>query len=854
MIDDYINCKLTAMCGVMLNGNLIKANEPFLKLFFPEENPNNININALNIFTLITDRSFKNFVTSKLRLLNEIHKNTFSYKSTEIELYLEISFKIENFENKKIIIFSFWDITEYVKELTEHINYIKILENSIGKETEKLIKERDEAEEKNRKKSEFLAAMSHELRTPLNSILGFTELLIAETENTPELNEKLNFIYNEGKRLALLINDILDFSKMSDSKLKLSKEYFSVKDLANRIFNMFAFRCKDKNVEFTIYIQRTMPEFIEADIQRILQILINIIGNAIKFTPTGSITMSFNFDYKNVVWQIEITDTGIGIPEDKITAIFQPFEQVTETSKKIEGTGLGLAITLQLVKLMRGNLFVKSKVDVGTTFTIKIPTLFKNTNTSINYEDTALEVFKSTIFSTEMNGSAAASIPSDNKIFDKKNILAVDDNPQILKLIEVLCKKIGFNVIKAENGKEALRLLDKRQDFFVIFMDLMMPEMDGIEAIKKIRETEKLKNLVVIAVTAKNCTRDEVLMFGFDEYIRKPFKLQDLLDKLEVLKNAGKLKFEKTDKSTPAIEQKTKEIKTEPTEKTELNEPAAKTAVPQELSKDSEKKYFEKDDVLKELENAMWLEDVEIFKIVGEFLETVDERFVNLKKYYDSCDFANFKMEAHSLKGISGFINLKSVNEISMELELDAIKEIVKQPDYSAKLSEKIEMLKSYIKQLKTIYIEKAKEFGVECKLIKDTKPATAQQKKIKIFISEDDNITRRLLKNIFDKFKDIVEFTIFPCGEQLLEALKTTTDVDLIFTDIHMAGGMSGFELAKVLRETMNYKNNIIAMTGTSETDEFEQQAIDKYFNRWLLKPVSVAVIETIINDQQNK
>jgi len=219
--------------------------------------------------------------------------------------------------------------------------------------------------------------MSHELRTPLNSILGFTELLISEHSENPGVSEKLQFIYNECKRLSFLIDDILDYSKITDNKLSLKNDYYSINELKTNIFNLFHTRCVDKNIDFQIIISEGMPDLIKGDNLRILQILVNLIGNSIKFTPSGFIHVNFIYHNSSNIIEFSVADSGIGIPEDRIKKIFNPFDMASDNiQRKYGGTGLGLSITLNLIKLMRGNLFVDSKLNEGTTFTIKIPAIW----------------------------------------------------------------------------------------------------------------------------------------------------------------------------------------------------------------------------------------------------------------------------------------------------------------------------------------------------------------------------------------------------------------------------------------------------------------------------------------------
>lgn len=381
-------------------------------------------------------------------------------------------------------------------------------------ETELLIS-RQRAEKLMRMEEQFMANMSHEIRTPMNAIIGFTQML-NKTDLNMDQREYVAAVQKSGENLLDIINDILDFSKIEEGKIRMEEISFSLSELLKSTHKMFLTQAKEKNIRLQFHISENLPEFVTGDPTRLNQILINLIGNALKFTLHGSIEVSASFireEYGKEVIRFSVKDTGIGLPEEKLAEIFDRFTQAkSDTTRKYGGTGLGLSIVKKLVELQGGYMRVKSKEKEGSTFTFVIPykkstSLIQDLQTEVE-EEIALEVI------------------------NKTKILVVEDNSLNQKLAGFMLKGWGFQFDIVENGKFALeKLTDNVYD--IILMDIQMPELNGYETSRFIRENLKL-SLPIIAITAHALPgeKEKCISFGMTDYISKPIKELNLYNKI----------------------------------------------------------------------------------------------------------------------------------------------------------------------------------------------------------------------------------------------------------------------------------------------------------------------------------
>ncbi len=403
-------------------------------------------------------------------------------------------------------------------------------------------------------KDQFLANTSHELRTPLNGIIGLSDSLIegACGNLSDQTLENLRLISSSGKRLSNLVNDILDFSKARNQDLKLQIQPVDLYVIADLVIKSSEVLIGTKPVIIENRISRDIP-LADGDENRLQQILFNFIGNAIKFTDQGRITV--DAEIKGPRIEIRIEDTGIGIPEDKIDSIFKSFEQLDGSETRLQGgTGLGLAVTKQLVELHGSTIEVKSSPGKGSTFSFSLPVSQSSRDSSASFVKLAGSAMIPAARQTLGKADLSKSFRPETAIRIKDapaTILLVDDEPVNLRVLENHLVLRGFEIDKALNAYEALDKL-KQRHFDLVILDVMMPTMSGFELCEKIREKHLANKLPVIMLTAKNTITDLLRGFevGVNDYLTKPFSIDELLSRIRThlhLKNF----YQASDKFVP---------------------------------------------------------------------------------------------------------------------------------------------------------------------------------------------------------------------------------------------------------------------------------------------------------------
>jgi signal transduction histidine kinase/CheY-like chemotaxis protein len=387
----------------------------------------------------------------------------------------------------------FWTIISTIKKQNLLIHKLNISEKNVR--------------EAARVKENFMANMSHEIRTPLNAILGFTNLL-QRNKLGDDSQEFVQAIQKSGESLLNIINDILDLSKIEAGMMRIESMPFSIRGLVNSVITMFTTKANEKKLKLFDNVDETIPDNLEGDAVRLTQILVNLIGNALKFTVKGSITINISNEGITgdiVKTGIAITDTGIGIEKEKLQYIFERFQQAEDSvTRKYGGTGLGLSIVKDLVTLQKGNIEVTSTPGKGTTFYL-----------TLNYKISPELTQKS---------SSGKIITGHYFAFQNVSILVVEDNEINQNLIKHLFNNWHLNFDLANNGKEAINKL-KAGKYDLILMDIQMPAMDGYTATREIRENLKL-DTPIIAMTAHAMAgeREKCLSYGMNEYISKPIR------------------------------------------------------------------------------------------------------------------------------------------------------------------------------------------------------------------------------------------------------------------------------------------------------------------------------------------
>jgi len=390
---------------------------------------------------------------------------------------------------------------------------------------------KEKAEAASHAKSEFLSSMSHELRTPLNAILGYAQILAQQENLTSRQHQQVDVMHASGEHLLMLISDILDLSRIEARRLELTEAPFRLPQLLEQTIEITKVKADQKHLALQYETAPTLPECVRGDERRVRQILLNLLSNAVKYTPQGSVTLRVHYDQANGgSLHCEVADTGVGIASDKLEAIFEPFIQISSDGQGREGVGLGLTITRRLATLMGGVVTVESQPGQGSTFRLSVP-----------------------LPPATMAEEVAEPAPRQIRGYrgPRKQVLVADDNPTNVGLLVAILEPLGFAVLTASNGREALRqALERPPD--VVLLDLVMPEMDGLETVRQMRQHKELNatRIVGVSATVTGSDRKQAFAAACDGFLGKPIQVRELL---QTIGRLLQLEWDTTPADTTAV-------------------------------------------------------------------------------------------------------------------------------------------------------------------------------------------------------------------------------------------------------------------------------------------------------------
>lgn len=643
--------------------------------------------NGDDMIEIITDETLHILGLSKAQLNS---KNWMDLLGVDEEVRKEYSgIMSTNEPGKKYGSFVFrWSIEERIYSVRVNVVYDKygdsictiLVFNDVTMElqmVEELAKSKEEAIAASKAKSDFLANMSHEIRTPMNTILGMNEMILRETTEE-SVRQCANNVERSAEALLTIINDILDFSKIESGKLEIINQPYEFAKVLNNISILFAKKAQDKGLELLWDIDPLIPATLVGDETRVQQILVNMVSNAIKYTHQGYVKVAVSYKRESSSLHVEVSDSGIGIKSHDLPKLFEAFERIEESrNRSIEGTGLGLSITLHLLKKMGSKLQVESTYGEGSRFSFVL------------YQQVASKEVIGDFEAYLRDNAKDAKEHKSHLVMPGASILVVDDNEMNLQVIVGLLKNSQMQIVTALSGMEALALV-KMQKFDIIFMDHMMPGMDGIATLHKMQSMEhKCKETPVVALTANAISgaKEMYLAEGFYGYLTKPI-MPDQLEEaiIEIMKgqNGAAKNEEARNDVSETVNVESKDAGFENTSDVGLDE------------KHMDDVENESVELCKPIDTNKTLAyaggDKEMAKMVIQmYCQDEDSRDATLQQYFEAKDYENYRIQVHALKTNSYTAGLMQVGQLAEEIEMAC-----KREDYEFACAHHTELLELY--------------------------------------------------------------------------------------------------------------------------------------------------------------
>lgn len=445
-----------------------------------------------------------------------------------------ITFILIRWKNRRLVA----DKIKLNQQVRERTFELEAMNREIEAKNQLLIKATEEAQQSAKVKSEFLSVMSHEIRNPMNGVIGMIDVLQKENDS-PRLEDQINTLKFSAENLMFILNDILDFNKIEAGQIKLEINDFKLKETLRKVLRGFETSAAQKSISFEFYWDSQIPEFVAGDAARLAQIMINLVGNALKFTESGFVKVIVEnrpATDSTVTVNISVEDTGIGIPNDKLEHIFEDFRQVSsETTRKYGGTGLGLSITKKLLELMQSKIQVESTEGKGSVFSFEVS--FQKVKLMEEPELRSVDPAQINTVLTRINLSepqkpnADRGSTSEAKPLKGLRVLMVEDNLINIKVASFLIKSWGIELEVVENGNNAVERF-KSENFDLILMDLHLPGRDGFDVTREIRKKDQKIPIIALTAAVLDDEKEKAFGVGMNDFITKPFQSEDLYKKL----------------------------------------------------------------------------------------------------------------------------------------------------------------------------------------------------------------------------------------------------------------------------------------------------------------------------------